>query len=180
MLTDRQQKFYSEIELLLSSETEMTDKEKARLETAKEALDSGRNFRDTIHTLMVDLRYIQSAVQIRYALTQGGLSDGVQQLYDDLVKAYGNPVDEYAQKAMAIAGARFYTDDAGEQRSESIIASPFTIINFLSWILFAAILFISLFAFHWLISALGMIGTVLFYVIGLGLAFFGLAKKKKG
>ncbi|MCL2676517.1 MAG: bacteriocin immunity protein [Streptococcaceae bacterium] len=174
MLTDRQQKFYNTINSLFSSNIEITKREKARLTTAKEKLDSNQNFKEVIHTLMVDLHYVRSAAQMKNET----LSPQVENFYNQLIETYGKPVDEYAQKAMAIAGAKFYADDSGNQHHESVIASPFSIINFLAWVLLTIILCVSLFAFPWLKSVLGLTGIIIFYIIGLSLVFIGLTRKR--
>lgn len=179
MLTDRQNNFYKELIKICNSSESLKDKERKIIQEAIDKIDTGYNFKPTIEQMMIDLRYVQAANQIKFYLTEGGLSPDVQKIYDLLVMTYGKPVDEYSKNVLALTGAKVYDENNGNQMTESIFASSFEIIHFLSWLLISAVLIITLFAFDWLKNKLGIIGISLFYILSLGFGLLGLSKKRK-
>jgi predicted lipid-binding transport protein (Tim44 family) len=83
MLTDRQQKFYTRITELGTSK-EISRKEKHFISKAKRNIDDGRPFGDSINAMNLSLRIYQES-------DKKELSSDVKTLYDDLIKAYGEP-----------------------------------------------------------------------------------------
>lgn len=179
MLTDRQTNFYYRIEDICNSSKDLTEKEKKVLKKAIESINSGYDFKSSIKSMMIDLRYIQANNQIKYYLTEGGLSPDLQVLYNDLLNTYGKPTDEHIEKVLALTGSKIYTNLKGEKRIESLYSSSFGVINFLSWLLISFILIITLFSFNWLKMKLGVVGLSIFYIIGIGIGLLGISKQNK-
>lgn len=177
MLTDRQNSYYKELIKICNSSEGLKSKEKKIIKEAINKIDTGYDFKPTIQQMMVDLRYVQASNQIKFYLTEGGLSPDVQEIYDLLVETYGKPVDEYSKNVLALTGAKVYEESEGNQKTESIFASSFGIIHFLSWLLISIILIVTLFSFDLLKNKVGITGLSFLYILGLGLGLLGLSKK---
>jgi uncharacterized coiled-coil DUF342 family protein len=88
MLTDRQQKYYNRLEMLITSES-LNNKERRLIKKAKNFIDKGRSFSDSINALNLSLRIYQQK--------ENSLSSKVSELYKDLIETYGEP--DYRQLA---------------------------------------------------------------------------------
>lgn len=177
MLTDRQNSYYKELIKNCNSSEGLKSKEKKIIQEAINKIDTGYDFKPTIQQMMVGLRHVQASNQIKFYLTEGGLSPDVQEIYDLLVETYGKPVDEYSKNVLALTGTKVYEESDGNQKTESIFASSFGVIHFLSWLLISIILIVTLFAFDLLKNKLGITGLSFLYILGIGLGLLGLSKK---
>lgn len=94
MLTDRQQKFYTEISRLANSVNLATEQERKYLGIAESKIASGKNFGETINSLNLALKALDFG-----NLQAGGLREETKILYKNLISAYGLPEnnDIYAE-----------------------------------------------------------------------------------
>lgn len=83
MLTDRQQKIYDKITISSKSKT-ISRKEKHFLTKALKNIDDGRRFQDSLNAMNLSLKIYQEN-------TDKPLDKSVKEIYDEIVKIYGEP-----------------------------------------------------------------------------------------
>ena len=91
MLTDRQQKFYENLNFLLSLSSSASYEEREIISWTKKEIEQSKNFKDTMNVLLLKLDDLNE-----YRIN--GLSHDVKLFFNELVKLYGDSYKESRDK----------------------------------------------------------------------------------
>ena len=95
MLTDRQQKFYENLNFLLSLSSSASYEEREIISWTKKEIEQSKNFKDTMNVLLLKLDDLNE-------FRINGLSHDIKQFFDELVKIYGDSYKESRDKMSGI------------------------------------------------------------------------------